>query len=178
MVGFDATKGAALDWVVGGAGLLAYISSFLPWYSYSVSVSIFTVERSATANVNAWNAGFGAWFSVLLLVVAGGVVLASMMGVRLPAARPLITLSLSALAFVTILLRWVTFSDTSSGHGDLGNIHVGGFLAASSGAGFGLYVGLIAAIAAVVASFLTLRAAGGSPGQPSQASSSTPPPTA
>jgi hypothetical protein len=166
MVGFDSTKVATLDWIVVGAGVLAYISSFLPWYSYSVSVSLFRFEQSTTANVNAWNAGFGAWFSVLLLVVAGGVVLASTMGLRLPTARSLITLGLSALAFVTILLRWATFPDTDGRQGDLGDIDVGGFLAASSGAGFGLYLGLIAAIAAAAASLLMVRAASGNVDQP------------
>jgi hypothetical protein len=166
MVGSDSTKVTTLDWVVVGAGVLAYISSFLPWYGYSVSVSLFSFERSAHANVNAWNAGFGAWFSVLLLVVAGGVVLASTMGLRLPVARPLVTLGLSVLAFITILLRWATFSDSSAGQGNLGDIDVGGFLTASSGAGFGLYLGLIAAVAAAVASLLMVRAASRNVDQP------------
>jgi hypothetical protein len=166
MRGSDSTKVTALDWVVVSAGVLAYLSSFLPWYSYRVSVSLFRFEGSANANVNAWNAGFGAWFSVLLLVVAGGVVLASTMGLRLPTARPLITLGLSVLAFVTILLRWATFSDTVDGQDDLGNIDVGGFLTASSGAGFGLYLGLLAAVAAAVASLLMVRAASSNGDQP------------
>jgi hypothetical protein len=169
MVGSDSTKVTTLDWVVVSAGVLAYISSFLPWYSSRVSVSLFRIERSAHVNVNAWNAGFGAWFSVLLLVVAGGVVLASAMGVRLPVARPLITLGLAVLAFVTILLRWATFSDTVGGQGNLGNlgnIDVGGVLTASSGAGFGLYLGLIAAVAAAVASLLMVRAASSNVDQP------------
>jgi hypothetical protein len=166
MVEFDSTKVTPLDWVVVSAGVLAYISSFLPWYSSRVSVSLFRFERSAHVNVNAWNAGFGAWFSVLLLVVAGGVVLANAMGARLPVARPLITLGLSALAVVTILLRWATFSDTVGGQGELGNIDVGGFLTASSGAGFGLYLGLIAAVAAAVASLLMVRAASSNVDQP------------
>src|SRR4030081_479711 len=113
----DSTKVTTLDWVVIGAGLLAYISSFFPWYR--TSVSVLGIERSAS--VNAWNAGFGAWFSVLLLVVAGGLMLASMIvrQLKLPASRSLITLGLSALAVVTILLRWVTFPDASGGSDDL-----------------------------------------------------------
>jgi hypothetical protein len=166
MVGSDSTKVTTLDWVVVSAGVLAYISSFLPWYSSRVSVSLFRIERSAHVNVNAWNAGFGAWFSVLLLVVAGGVVLARAMGVRLPVARPLITLGLSVLAVVTILLRWATFSDTVGGQGELGNVDIGGFLTASSGAGVGLYLGLIAAVAAAVASLLMVRAASSNVDQP------------
>ncbi|HZA15949.1 MAG TPA: hypothetical protein VE645_03475 [Pseudonocardiaceae bacterium] len=153
----DLTRVTALDWVVVGAGLLAYIASFLPWYR--ADVSILGIERSATAN--AWNAGIGAWLPVLLLAVAGVVVLVSATAVRLPTSKSLITLGLSALAVIAILLRWMTFPD-SAGQSrlDMDNVDVEGLLAVSSGAGVGLYVGLIAAIAAVVASFLTSRAAG------------------
>jgi len=102
-----------LDWVVIGAALLAYISSFLPWYR--ASISILGIERSA--DVDAWNAGFGAWFSVLLLVAAGGRVLVSAFGGRLPltASRPLITLARSALAVVTIAVHWATFPGATGG---------------------------------------------------------------
>jgi hypothetical protein len=153
----DSTKATMGDWIVIGAGLLAYISSFFPWHR--VSISILGTARFAHAD-NAWNAGFGAWFSVLLLVVAGGVMLANVMvgWLRLPAPRSLITLDLSALAVVTILLRWVTFRDADGRSDGLGNIDLGSLFTASSGAGFGLYLGLIAAIAAVVASLLALSA--------------------
>ncbi|MDQ4009335.1 MAG: hypothetical protein M3228_01210 [Actinomycetota bacterium] len=150
------TKVTALDWAVVGAGLLAYISSFLPWYQ--AQVSILGIQRSVIAN--AWNAGIGAWLPVLLLVVAGAVVLASAMGVRLLTSKPLIMIGLSALAVVTILLRWVTFPDVGGGQGELDNVNVEGLLDVSSGAGVGLYIGLIAATVAVVASLLTSRAAG------------------
>jgi hypothetical protein len=149
----DLTKVTILDWVVVGAGLLAFISSFLPWYQ--TDVSVLGIERSATAN--AWNAGIGAWLPVLLLVVAGVVVLASTTGVRLPTSKSLITLGLSVLAVIAILLRWRTFSDvTGQSRLDMDNVNVDveALLAVSSGAGVGLYIGLIAAIAAVVASFL------------------------
>ena len=176
----DSTMATTLNWVVIGAGLLAYISSFFPWYR--ASVSVLGIERFAGAN-NAWNAGFGAWFSVLLLVVAGGVMLASMMGgrLRLPASIPLITLGLSALAVVTIVLRWVTFRDASGGSGDpgnfdgLGDFDLGGLVTASSSAGLGLYLGLIAAIAAVVASLLNFVTAGGNVSR--IPNSTAPPPT-
>ena len=154
-----------LDWVVIGAALLAYISSFLPWYS--ASITILGINRSA--DVDAWNAGFGAWFSVLLLVAAGGWVLVSAFGGRLaqPASRPLITLGLSALAVITIVLRWLTFPDAGGGVdapkldrlGELGDFDLGSALGVSSGAGAGLYLGLISAVAAVVASLLSLRSA-------------------
>ncbi|HEY6423141.1 MAG TPA: hypothetical protein VIY28_07805 [Pseudonocardiaceae bacterium] len=153
-------KATTLDWVVVGAGLLAYISSFFRWYQ--TSISVFGIERSA--GVNAWNAGFGAWFAVLLLVVAGGLVLASMLVGWRGAPTPLITLGASTLAFVTIVLRWVTFPDANGGQVGVDDVEIGSLFTASGGAGFGLYVGLIAALAAAVASFLSFRA-GGHPGR-------------
>ncbi len=168
MAGSQAGTVRTLDWVVIGAAVLAYISSFLSWYG--TSITILSITRSA--EVNAWNAGFGAWFAVLLLVAAGGLALVSAFGGRLtlPESRPLITLGLSALAVITIVLRWVTFPDTSSGMdppkldrlGELGDFDLGSAFGVSSGAGIGLYLGLIAAIAASVASALTLRSAGSS----------------
>ncbi|MDQ2881906.1 MAG: hypothetical protein M3Y48_11950 [Actinomycetota bacterium] len=165
-----------LDWVVIGAALLAYISSFLPWYS--ASITILGIDRSA--DVDAWNAGFGAWFSVLLLVAAGGWVLVSAFGGRLtlPGSRSLITLGLSALAVITIVMRWATFPDPTGGVdapkldrlGELGNFDLGSAFGVSSGAGAGLYLGLIAASTAVVASMLALRSAGSSAWPPRGAS--------
>ncbi|MGH3719982.1 MAG: hypothetical protein ACRDRI_14310 [Pseudonocardiaceae bacterium] len=145
-----------MDWVVIGAGLLAYIASYLPWRT--TNISLLTANRFTDVQ-DAWHAGFGAWFSVLLLVAAGGVVLVSTVNGRLRSAtsRPLIMLVLSVLASVTIVLRWVTFSDASGRLGELGDVDLGGAFTVSSGAGFGLYLGLIAAIAAVVASLLTAR---------------------
>jgi hypothetical protein len=166
MAGSQSDTTRTLDRVVIGAALLAYISSFLPWYS--ASITVLGIDRSS--GVDAWNAGFGAWFAVLLLVAAGGVVLLDAFGrrVTLPASRPLITLGLAALAVLTIVLRWVTFPDASGGLdtrkvdrlGELGDFDLGSAFAVSSGAGVGLYLGLIAAVAASVASLLALRASG------------------
>lgn len=167
MTGSEATRVTALDWVVVAAGVLAYACAFLPWYTLTASVPILGISQST--NVNAWNAGFGAWFSVLLLVVAAGVVLASTVGGRLrrPTSRSMITLALSALAFITIVLRWATFPDASSGLsriGELGDVALGAFnlgtaFHVTSGASVGLYLGLGAAVAALAASSLTFRAA-------------------
>src|SRR5262249_6749652 len=59
MAEFDPKRVSNLDWVVIGAGALAFISSFLPWYRASVSFS--GISRSASTG--AWSAGFAAWFS-------------------------------------------------------------------------------------------------------------------
>jgi len=168
MAEFDPKKVSTLDWVVIGAGGLAFIDSFLPWYTASVSFS--GISRSDSAG--AWSAGFAAWFSVLLLIAAGGLVLANAMGaqIKLPAPASLFALGLSVLAFVLILLRWFTFPSVDTGLGGLGE----GFKA-SSGPGFGLFLGLICAAAAAAASFLAFRAAGGTFSQLRQTPGSRPP---
>lgn len=154
MAGFGAARMRTPDWAVIGAGLLAWGASFLPWRT--VRVSVLSINRSAS--VDAWHAGFGAYLSVLLLLFASVVVLASTLGGRgLTASRSLITLVVSVLALVALVLRWVTFSDTSGELGGLGDVDLGSAFAVSSGAGVGLYLGLVAAIAAVVASSLSFR---------------------
>lgn len=162
MAGLSAAKVTIPGWVVIGAGLVAYGSSFLPWYT--ANVSVLSIHRSAS--VDAWHAGFGAWFSVLLLVVASVSVLVSASAApRLTAFKSLITLGASVLALVTVLLRWVTYPDAGGGLGGpirlgaLGDIDLSGAFAVSSGAGAGLYLGLIAAIAATLASVVTFQAA-------------------
>ena len=156
MAGSGAARVTVLDWVVVGAGLLAWGSSFLPWYT--ANFSILGINRSVS--VDAWHAGLGAYLSVLLLVVASALVLVRTVG-GLTASWSLITLMVSVLALVTLVLRWVTFTDASGGPhglGELDDVDLGSTFAVSSGAGVGLYLGLIAAIAAVVASLLTVRA--------------------
>jgi hypothetical protein len=168
MTGSEALRVTALEWIVVAAGLLAYISSFLPWYTLTASVPILGLTQST--NVNAWGSGFGAWFSVLLLVAAAGVVVASIVvggRLRRPSTRSLITLGLSALAFITIVLRWATFPDAAGGLGrigDLGDVQLGSFtfgnaFRVTSGASVGLYLALSGAVAALAASSLTFRAA-------------------
>jgi hypothetical protein len=161
MAGPTAAKMTAPDGVVVGAGVLAYISSFLPWYTVSFSV----LSTPGFMDRDAWHAGFGAYLSVLLLLAASTVVLVSTVGgLGRSTATSLITLGISVLALVTLVLRWVTFPDASGGLGRLGALgdffDLSSAFAVSSGAGVGLYLGLSAAIAAVVASLFTFRAAG------------------
>jgi hypothetical protein len=75
------------------------------------------------------------------------------------------------LAFITIVLRWATFPDANGGLDrvgqlgeiNLGDVNLGGAFSVTSGADYGLYLGLIAAVAAAVASLVTFRAASSLP---------------
>lgn len=163
MAGAGAAKATVLDWAIIAAGLLAFISSLLPWYVFTASVPFLGVTQSD--HKNAWDLGISAWFAVLLLIAAAILVLAGAMGGRLisTTARSLITLVLSTLAFIEIVLRSATFPDESGGlgrvsdlvHFDLGDINLSGALSFDSGAGYGLYLGMIAAAMAAMAAAIT-----------------------
>jgi hypothetical protein len=144
MAEFDLKRVTTLEWAGAGAGALAFIVSFFPWFS--IEIVGFGSESGS-----AWNTGFLAWFSVLLLMVAGGLVLAPHFGVKVD-RLPLIWLVLAGLATLFIIIRWLTLD---AGIGDFGifgdSIDVG--------AGFGLIVGLLLAIGSTVAAVLTFRAA-------------------
>jgi hypothetical protein len=105
-------------------------------------------------SLSAWNSGFLAWFAVLLLMVAGGLVLAPHLGLKVD-RLPLIWLSLSGAATVFILIRWLTLPDD----GGLGDLGLFGDSGVDSGAGFGLILGLIIGIVSTVGAVLTFRAA-------------------
>lgn len=148
MADFDLKRVTPLEWAGIGGGALAFIVSFFPWYSVDYA--------GFGGSLNAWSTGALALLSVLLMLAAGGLVLAPHLGVKID-RLPLIWLALSGGATVFILIQWLILPD-DGGIGDFG----GGILGDTgidSGAGFGLVVGLIVALASTVAAFLTFRAA-------------------
>jgi hypothetical protein len=154
MAEFDPKSVSPLDWTVIGAGLVGFISTFFPWYTISFDSPGFA---SYSAHANGWHS-FLSWFSMLLLVAGGALVLARAMGtqVNLPVPTAVATMAIGALAFLLVLLRWVTLDN-------------------GIGAGFGLFLGLICAAAMAVASFMAFRAAGGNFNQLRQTPGTTPP---
>jgi hypothetical protein len=143
---FDVKRVSTLEWAGIGAGLAAFIFSMFPWYSVSYA--------GFGESLSAWNSGFIAWFPMLMVLVAGGLLLATHFGVKVD-RLPLIWLALSAVAVVLVLLRWITLPD-DGGLGDFGLLGDSGF---ESGAGVGLILGLIAAAVSTVAAVLSFRAA-------------------
>src|SRR5215213_4386614 len=134
MAEFDVKRVTPLEWAGIGAGVLAFLVSFFPWYSIDF-------EGFGGGSLSAWNSGFLARFSVLLLMVAAGLILAPHFGVKVDRLS-LIWLSLAAAAAVFIVIRWLTLPDD----GGLGDVGLLGDSGIDSGAGFGLIVGLLAAI--------------------------------
>src|SRR5215470_2686430 len=154
MAQLDPKNVSPFDWTVIGAGLVGFIVTFLPWYTVSFNIPGLV---SYSVHFNGWHS-FLSWFSMLLLVAGAALVLARASGtqVSLPVPLEVATMALGALAFLLILLRWVTL-DTGYG------------------AGAGLFLGLVCAAAMAAASFLAFRAAGGSFSQLRQTPGGTPP---
>jgi hypothetical protein len=146
MAEFDVKRVSTLEWAGIGAGLLAFIVSFFPWYSVSYA--------GFGESISAWNTGIGAWLPVLMLMAAGVLVALPHFGVQVARVQ-LIWLGLAAASVVIILLRWLTLPDD----GGLGGGILTGESGFEAGAGFGLFVGLVVAIVSGVAAFLAFRSA-------------------
>jgi hypothetical protein len=146
MASFDPARVTKAEWIGLGAGLLAFIASFLPWYSISGTGILGAISYS----LNAWSLGFAAWFPVLLVVAGAGLLLAQQLGANVPAVKPgwpLVLLGASVLSLIIIVIRWLSLPGGSDG-------------LVQAGAGFGLYVGLVAAILFGLSQYLVFRAAG------------------
>ena len=114
-----------LDQVVLGAGVLALIFSFFPFFGVSESASGFHVS----ASVNAWHSyGF---LGVLLVLLATGLAAARIFAPTsiptLPVGINLLTAALAGLGFLILLLRGFTYS-APSGPGISAGIRVTGII--------------------------------------------------
>lgn len=147
MAEFDVKSVTPLEWAGVGAGALAFLVSFFPWYSVDIA-------GFGGGSLSAWNTGIGAWLPMLLLMVVGGLVLGTHFGLKID-RLPLIWLAVAAAAAVIILLRWLTLPDD----GGFGGFGLGLDSGIDSGAGFGLVIGLLAAIVSGAAALLVYRAA-------------------
>ncbi|MBR7837991.1 hypothetical protein KDL01_32260 [Actinospica durhamensis] len=181
-------KFATPDIVLAAAGLVALISTFLPWYKATESGSVGGTSQSATLTVNGWNSpsqgtldgqtitGPLVWIAMLLLLIFGILALRALFAPQLVAGKLYyqIGIGVGALSVILVVVRWLTFFKPPSDEDGI-------TLNVSSGADFGLYLGLLAALAFAGVSFwgmgqsaaapggaLGAPAFGGYPGQPQQ----------
>jgi hypothetical protein len=144
-------------WVLMACGVVAFIDTFLPWASASaLGISI---------TVSAWTVGFWAWFPMILLLAVGVAAFLPGLGVRSVPELPVAALGAAALALIIVLIRWATYPS-------------------GLGAGIGLIVGLVLAVAVGAAAYLApgtkaavakLRHQAQQPGQPPAAEPTEPP---
>jgi hypothetical protein len=146
----DITKFGPVERVLVVTGLLALVSSFLPWFTVSFKASsslLPDVSISGAQSTNGWTTGIGSWGPILLLVALAARAAMPAFGVLKPSESYRLYLVISVLAVVIILIRWATYPSTPAADAQY----------ISMGAGFGTYLGFIAAAGATVAAFFGFR---------------------
>ena len=130
----DFSKLSQNNRIAAGGGILAFIASILPWYSFDFGFDVPGVDTS----VSAWGAGFFAWSGCLLALAAGALIALKAMDVFEAKVGGMETeqfaMVLAAVGFVFVLLRWLTETSFTS---------------------FGLYLGIIATAATTAGAFLS-----------------------
>jgi hypothetical protein len=154
--GFDPKSVNPLDWGILAAGLLAFIFSFVSFYSYTVKAKSGGVTfGSASDHVNAWHGFFG-WFAVLLAIVGSAIVAVSLLAphVTLPFSARLAGLGCYAVATLCLILALFIIPGDTSGASALG-------VSVDKGHGVGYWITLIAVIAGLVLSLMRFQQSGG-----------------
>ncbi|HZU57803.1 MAG TPA: hypothetical protein VFA06_18165 [Actinocrinis sp.] len=166
----DLTKLGRSERVLAIVGLLAFIDSFLPWYSVSFKGELGVIAGGSVSG-NAWDVGFWAWFPMLLLLAVAVLLVLPAFGQNVSVRGGYASFgAASLLATIIVLIRWLSYPTVSDAYG-------------SAGADFGTYIGLILGIVATVFAYLGFTAAGGTlnnigaafKGQPAQEGGYTPP---
>lgn len=163
---------AVPDVVSAAAGLLALISTFLPWWQYSAANTIDGRTEHASFTVDGWNAGsFSAggsaggyragqtvtgplvWIPMLLLLIVGTLALVRALAApRLLPGRLFyqVGVGVGALAVVLVVVRWLTYFAPQHPADSAQQTF-------SSGADVGTYLGLLCGLAAAGAGVWALR---------------------
>jgi hypothetical protein len=125
-VAFDVTRLDLTARIAAACGLLAFINSFLPWYTVSF-------DGVGVGSANAWDLDY-AWIAVLLLLGLAIAIALPAFGLDLKQRiSPAWVGVIGAVATIVIVIRWATYPSGS----DLG---------VDAGAGVGTYLGLILAL--------------------------------
>lgn len=126
-----------MEWVGVAAGIVALVVSFLPWYRLTADLVPQAEAQGKPTWVTVWAGNFLAWFPVVLLLAVAVLLLWQRFGKPVQMLSSL-WLTLTLLAVVMILLRWITLQEGLR-------------------SGYGLYLGLIAGVLSGVAGFLAFR---------------------
>jgi len=127
------------------AAVVGLIFSFFPWYGASYSAGGF----SSSASINGWH-GWG-WLAILSFIVAGALVVLPLAGIsvrRMITALPpkvtdaMLVMGAGGIAAITTILYMLTEGPSVSGPGW------------SAGPSFGVYIGLICAVAIAAGGYL------------------------
>jgi hypothetical protein len=149
--GFDPKNVNPLDWGIIGAGVLAFIFSFINFYTYSAKggFSGISVDQSA------WS-GFLSLLAILLIIVGTALIALDLFApqVKLPIATRLAGLGAFGLATLLLIIALFTVPDYGGGG-------PGYDKAVDEGHGFGYWATLLMAIVGLVLSLMRLQQTGG-----------------
>jgi hypothetical protein len=134
-----------LDIGIVGAGVAAFVFSFVGYYTASVG--------GVTRTAGAWHGFFG-WFAAVVALLAAVVVAGFAMSKRRPAPPYRVVLVLFVIATVSVLAALFT-----SGF-DMSYAHAVG-VAADTGHGYGYWVSLVVIIAGTAMSLARVQQTGG-----------------
>jgi hypothetical protein len=154
--GFDAKAIHPVDWAILACGFLAFIFSFVSYYSYTARATAGGLTlTSITAHWSAWHGFFG-WFAAIVALAAAGMLAIALFApqAQIPSAVRLLVLAGFALATLCVLIAWIIVPGKTSGLRELG-------VRIDKGHSIGFYLSLIVIIGGLLLSFLRLRATGG-----------------
>jgi hypothetical protein len=142
---FDPKAVNPYDWGILAAGVLAFIFSFVSYYTFSAG--------PISVSESAWHGFFG-WFAMLLALVGTAVVAMEMFAphVKLPFPNRLIGLAAYALATLCVILALFVIP---------GYLGVDVPSGVNKGHGFGYWISLIVIVAGLVLSFMRFQQTGG-----------------
>lgn len=146
--GFNPKTINPLDWGILAAGALAFVFSFVSYYTYSVK----GFGSLGTGHWNAWHGFFG-WFAMLCAVIGSVAVGLAIFApqVKLPVPNRLVGLGAYALATLCVILALFLVPTP----GGIGGSEL------NKGHGFGYWISLIVILAGLVLSLMRLQQSGG-----------------
>lgn len=148
----DLTKLGRTERILAIVGILAFVDTFLPWYTASAKGELATFGAGSYSS-NGWSSGFAAWFPLILLIAIGVVAALPAFGRQFAVRGGYAAIGAAALvATLLILIRWLTYPSVPADEAAL----------VDAGADFGTYIGLILGVVATVFSYLAFTASGGS----------------
>ncbi|MCU1656264.1 MAG: hypothetical protein JWO57_920 [Pseudonocardiales bacterium] len=153
--GFDPKTVNPLDWGILAAGLLAFIFSFVSYYSLKPKAALCSVGGCGSVTTSAWHGFFG-WFAMLLALIGSAAVAISLFAphVKLPAPARLIGLGAYALATLCVILAIFIVPRTYNGVSLPSSL-------VDTGHGFGFWISLIVIVGGLVLSLMRFQQTGG-----------------
>jgi hypothetical protein len=153
--GFDPKTVNPLDWGILGAGLLAFIFSFVSFYTLKPKSSFCALGGCGSVSNSAWTGFFG-WFAVLLAIIVSALVAMSLFApqVKMPVPARLVALGCYAVATLSMILALFIVPKTYHGVSIPSS-------SVDAGHGFGYWITFIVIIAGLVLSLMRFQQSGG-----------------